>query len=57
MKKQNNKLNFSTNTIVELKNEELNEIEGGTSWGCFGISVLLVCVTVADHQVISVVHH
>lgn len=57
MKNQNNKLNFSTNTIIELKNEELKEIDGGTSWPCVGVGILAVCVTISDHQVISVVHH
>ncbi|WAC01051.1 hypothetical protein N7U66_12790 [Lacinutrix neustonica] len=57
MKTQNNKLSFNTNTIIELKNSEMNEIDGGTAWACAGVILLAIAVTVSDHQVISIVHH
>ena len=57
MKTQNNKLNFNTNTVIELENDELREIDGGTAWACAGVIALAIAVTISDHQVISIVHH
>lgn len=57
MKTQKNKLNFSSNTIIELNNEELNEIDGGTAWACAAVISLAIAVTISDHHVISIVHH
>ena len=39
MKTQNNKLRFNKNTMVELNNNELLDVNGGTSTFCLGIIV------------------
>lgn len=58
MKTQNNKLDFSKSTVIELNELEAQKIEGGTGYICVSIiTIVAITVTVSDEQVISVVHH
>jgi len=58
MKTQNNKLDFSKSTVIELNETEAANIEGGTgTWCVSAIIVVAVTITVSDEQVISVVRH
>ena len=56
MKTQNkNKLDFSKNSILELNEGDLKNIEGGTAWVC--TAVISIITREMDHINITVVYH
>jgi natural product precursor len=56
--KGNNKLEFSKNSVIELNDNNLHEVKGGSTWACsIGGSILLTIATYVDKIFVTAVQY